>query len=85
LSGGSPDTAKQLFSSWKSSLITNPVGIRYRLVEIWQLLSDSQSQKEMCKAIGTQLGFLPDENPNWCSKTSQILSGFIQGVQDLVV
>jgi len=78
LTAGDPDAAKLLFESWKSTLITNPVTIRYRLVDIWQVLTDAQQRKELCKASATLLGFLPNENPNYCNKAGQVLSGTIQ-------
>jgi len=77
LKGGDPDATATLFNSWKASLVTNPITIRYRLIEIWQLFDNKDQQKEMCKAIGTALGFLP-EKKDFCDKVSNILSGTIQ-------
>jgi len=78
LSVGQADAAKQLFESWKATLITNPVTIRYRLVEMWTLFDDDQTQKEMCKAVATSLGWLPDKDPGYCNKAGTILAGTIQ-------
>jgi len=79
LSVGDPDAAKLLFESWKSTLVTNPVTIRYRLVELWTLFSSSQTRQEICKAVATSLGWLPDKNPQYCSTAGQVLSGSIRG------
>jgi len=79
LSAGDPATAKQLFESWKATLIINPVTIRYRLVEIWQLFDDKIQQKEVCKALATMLGFLPDQDPDYCKETGRLRSGTIRG------
>jgi len=78
LTAGDPAATKLLFESWKATLMTNPVGVRYRLVELWTLLSDPQQQQELCTATGTLLGFLPKENPNYCSQVNQLLGGTIR-------
>jgi len=79
LTAGDPATTKQLFESWKKTLVTNPIGIRYRLVETWSLLEDPQQQKEMCTASATILGFLPNEDPKYCASAGQLLGGSIRG------
>jgi len=78
LKAGDPEATKQLFESWKGSLVNNPVTIRYRLIEVWQLFDTKEQQQEVCKAIGTALGFLPDDDKDFCKKTSNILDGTIQ-------
>jgi len=79
LSAGDPDSAKLLFESWKSSLVTNPVTIRYRLVELWTLVNDVNIRAELCTAIGTYTGFLPKQDPNYCAQVNTFISGTIQG------
>lgn len=79
LTAGDPVATKQLFESWKATLLTNPIGIRYRLVEIWELFEDDKQQKEVCTAMATLLGFLPDEDPEYCSSTGRLLGGTIRG------
>jgi len=81
LTAGDPDATKLLFESWKSSLVTNPITIRYRLVELWQLLEGdamATQRAELCTAIATVLGFLPDEDKNYCNKVTSLLSGTIR-------
>lgn len=81
LTAGDPDATKLLFESWKSSLVTNPITIRYRLVEQWQLLEGKVleiQRGELCKAIATVLGFLPDQDKDYCKKTTSLLSGTIR-------
>jgi len=78
LTAGAPAATQELFESWKSTLMTNPVGIRYRLVEIWTLFDDPSQQIEMCTAMGTVLGFLPGEAPNFCSISNRLLGGTIR-------
>jgi len=82
LTGGDVDATKLLFESWKASLITNPITIRYRLVELWELLEGTgltQVQMQVCTAIATVLGFLPDQDKTYCSKVSNVLDGTVQG------
>jgi len=75
LATGNPEAAKVLYESWKATLIENPVGVRFRLVEIWQLFDDKITQKEVCTAIATLLGNL-DDDPKYCDKVSKLLSGY---------
>jgi hypothetical protein len=79
LTAGDPAATRLLFESWKSPLLTNPIGIRYRLVEVWSLFEDTLQQKEVCTATATLLGFLPDEDPNYCDSAGRLLGGTIRG------
>jgi len=72
LSAGDPDAAKELYESWKSTLLENPVGVRYRLIDIWTLFPDINSQKEMCSAVIDALGF----DSGYCDKTDNVLAGY---------
>jgi hypothetical protein len=67
-----PDTAKELFESWKATLLDNPVGVRYRLVDIWQTFDDKELQKEVCTAVADSLGF----GAGYCDKVHNLLSGY---------
>jgi len=58
--------------------MTNPVGIRYRLVELWTLVTNTNQQQQLCIATGTLLGFLPNEDPNYCNEPDQLLGGTIR-------
>lgn len=78
LTAGDSEATRTLFESWKSTLMTNPIGIRYRLVEIWTLLDDPLQQKELCNALATLLGFLPDEDPKYCDVANRLLGGTIR-------
>lgn len=79
LTAGDPKTTKELFDSWKATLVTNPIGVRYRLVEIWQLFDDPQQKAEVCTAVATALGFLPDEDPSYCEGAGVVRAGTIRG------
>ena len=37
--------------------------------QIWTLIQDSNIRQQLCIAVGTVLGFLPDEQPDYCSET----------------
>jgi len=72
LAASDPDSAKELYESWKSTLLENPVGVRYRLVDIWTLFPDAQSQQEVCSAVIDSLGFASD----YCNSVNNVLSGY---------
>jgi len=58
-----------LFQSWKSTLPRNPISVRYRLKEIFSLfVNDQQFYTELCTATGTALGYLPNEDKDYCTR-----------------
>jgi len=69
-------TATEVYDSWKSTLVQGPAAIKYRLSPIWQLILDPVQQKELCNAVGTYLGFLPN-NKTWCDTANQYLAGTV--------
>jgi len=75
LNPNDPESTKEVFLSWKNTLLDNPVVTRYRLQEIWTLCTDPDVRKQLCIAIGTELGFLPDEDPNHCSDHVLVTGG----------
>jgi len=67
-----PASAKELYESWKATLMDNPVGVRYRLVDIWELFSDTDMQTEVCSAVADSLGF----GDGYCDQVHNLLSGY---------
>jgi len=72
LNAGDPTAAKELYESWKATLLSNPVGVRYRLVDIWQLFENEETQKEVCTAVAASLNF----GKSYCEKVTNLLSGY---------
>jgi len=77
LKGDDPASSAEMYVSWKSTLYENPVAIRFRLVEIWQLWpvlrTNSGFGLYVCQAIGDFLQFLA-ENPSYCDGVPDVLS-----------
>jgi len=81
---GDPQGVKTLFQSWKSTLPRNPVSVRYRLIEIFNLFTDTTINSQLCIAVGTVLGYLPNEDKNYCANSgSSIITGTVNGVTGL--
>jgi len=81
LKSDDPASAAELYESWKSTLMKNPIAIRFRLVESWQLwalqLKNPTFALEVCKATGTFLQWL-GENPSYCDGVPSVLSSYIR-------
>jgi len=81
LKSDDPASAAELYSSWKSTLMKNPIAIRFRLVESWQLwalqLKNPTFALEVCKATASFLQWL-NENPNYCNGVPSVLSSYIR-------
>jgi len=82
LNPGNVTATKNVFVSWKQTLLDNPVVVRYRLQEIWQLCPDPDIRKQLCIAVGTVLGFLPDEDTDYCDDGVLAIGGTMRpGIQ----
>jgi len=77
-----PNSAATLFTSWKSTLMSNPVAVRFRLIEIWQLwihvYNDYTMAQQVCIGMATWLGFMPGENPQYCDGVGTTLSAYVR-------
>jgi len=80
LKSDDPASANQLYTSWKATLLKNPVAVRYRLVETWQLaavdLNNPAMATSMCTAIQDYLGWSA-EAPTYCSGVPAVLSYYV--------
>jgi len=72
LQAGDSTAAADLYSSWKATLLENPVGVRYRLTDVWTLLQNTDQQKEVCSGIADFLG----HDSSYCDKVQFALSGY---------
>jgi len=79
LKSDDPAAAAQMYTSWKDSLIKNPVAVRFRLIEVWQLWSTLRPNpsfaKQVCQATGAFLQFL-QENPAYCNGVPSVISSY---------
>jgi len=76
LKAGDPDAAKLLYESWKSTLYDNPVGVRYRLVEIWTLFNDTDARSQMCTAVATYALKIRSPSPaDYCKSAPRLRAG----------
>jgi len=78
MKAGQGDSAAGVFNSWKASLASNPVTMRYRLAEVWQLFDDVNQQMEMCKAMATYMGLdARSSSGTYCTTVVKLTSGNI--------
>jgi len=74
-----PNAAAELYESWKLTLMTNPVVIRYRLVETWAIWASIRQNinvaEQVCAATAWFLGF-DTESPNYCDGVPQLMSAY---------
>lgn len=76
--GGATDATQQLFSTWKSTLTTNPVTIRYRLVDIWTLATPLFARQQLCQAVAVASGFTTSQEISaYCSGNPLLQGGSI--------